>query len=105
MPRKVTWMLAMVVIAAVCGALAGTLTVRQALTEPLERLALTTPVFVLDRAAVIKSLPPSASEAEIHRTVAALREQASRLGDAGYLVIDATAVLAAPEDLYVRPPN
>jgi hypothetical protein len=28
--------------------------------------------------------------------------QAKKLSDAGYLVIDSTAVVAAPEDVYVR---
>ncbi|WP_026608649.1 hypothetical protein [Methylocaldum szegediense] len=93
------------VIAAVFGTLASIVTVRLTLTVPLERLALTTPVFVLDRAAVIKALPPSASETDIHRTVATLREKAERLGEAGYVVIDGTAVLAAPKDLYVQLPR
>ena len=72
------------------------------LQAPLEKLNLVTPVFVLDRSAVIKSLPPVANRETIARAMDALREKADRLAASGYLVIDSGLVVAAPEDVYVR---
>jgi hypothetical protein len=86
----------------IIGSLAGYLTTSRILQSPLEKLNLVTPVFVLDRSTVIKSLPPDASRETIDRAMAALREKADRLAGSGYLVIDAGLVVAAPEDIYVR---
>ena len=86
----------------VIGSLAGYLTTSRTLQAPLEKLNLVTPVFVLDRSAVIKELSPDATPETIARAMAALREKADRLAASGYLVIDAGLVVAAPEDIYVR---
>jgi len=84
------------------GSLAGYLTTSRTLQAPLEKLNLVTPVFVLDRSVVIKSLPPDASRETVDQAMIALREKANRMAASGYLVIDSGLVVAAPEDIYVR---
>jgi hypothetical protein len=98
---KTTWMVALIV-STVLGSLAGYLVTSRTLTAPLERLTLVTPVFVLDKAAVIQSLPPEASPETIERAMSAWRAKAERLAASGYLILDASLVVAAPEDVYVR---
>lgn len=87
--------------ATVLGMLGGYLAASWKLREPLERLNLTTPVFVLDRGGMIRALPPDASPAQMAKMVEDWKNLANKLSAAGYLVIDSTAVVAAPEDLYV----
>lgn len=91
-----------VLIAACLGSIGGWLAAHQQLQQPLARLNLVTPVFVLDRAELIQSIPPIASQEHMARIVDDWQSQAKKLSDAGYLVIDATAVVAAPDDVYVR---
>jgi hypothetical protein len=83
-------------------ALGGYYATRRALMEPLHKLSMTTPVLVLDRAALIKSLPPEAPPELIRKAMDAWRQKAEQLARAGYLVIDSGMVVAAPEDVYVR---
>ena len=101
MVGKAGW-LAMVVIASLSGLAGGGLIAQYLLKAPLERLNLVTPVFVLDRAKLIQFLPPNASQEQMTQIVDSWKKQATKLSAAGYLVIDSTAVVAAPEDVYVR---
>ena len=101
MDVKSQW-LATVLIAASLGEIGGWLATHQQLQQPLARLSLVTPVFVLDRAKLIQSIPPNASQEQMAKIVDDWQGQAKKLSDAGYLVIDSTAVVAAPEDVYVR---
>jgi len=101
MDAKSQW-LSTVLIAACLGCLGGWLAAQQQLQQPLARLNLVTPVFVLDRAKLIQSIPPNASQEQMAKIVDDWQGQAKKLSDAGYLVIDSTAVVAAPEDVYVR---
>ena len=87
----------------VLGLAGGALAVNQLLKVPLQRLSLTTPVFVLDRARLIQALPPHATPEQMARTVDDWQRLATRLSAAGYLVLDSTAVVAAPADVYIRP--
>ena len=87
--------------AIVLGMLGGYLAASWKLREPLERLNLTTPVFVLDRGRMIRVLPPDASPAQMAKMVEEWKTLSGKLSAAGYLVIDSTAVVAAPEDLSV----
>jgi len=100
MVGKAGW-IAMVVIALLSGLAGGGLIAQYLLKAPLERLNLVTPVFVLDRAKLIQSLPPNASQEQMKQIVDSWKNQATKLSAAGYLVIDSTAVVAAPEDVYV----
>ena len=102
MPAKSTLWAVGLLASWIIGSLAGYLTTSRTLQSPLEKLNLVTPVFVLDRSAVIKELSPDATPETIARAMAALREKADRLAASGYLVIDAGLVVAAPEDIYVR---
>lgn len=92
-------------LAGLLGGGAGFLAARHQLAEPLARLNTLTPVVVLDRAAVIRALPPTASAELIQQSLATLKASADRLAAAGYVVLDAGSVVAAPEDSHVRPPR
>jgi hypothetical protein len=90
-------------MALVLGLMGGTVAATQLLKEPLQRLNLITPVFVLDRGRLIQSMPPNATPEQMARTVEDWQRLATKLSNAGYLVLDSTAVVAAPDDTYVRP--
>jgi hypothetical protein len=101
MDPKSQW-LSTILIAVCLGCLGGWLAAQQHLKLPLERLNLVTPVFVLDRGKLIQSIPPNASQEQMTKIVDDWQGQAKKLSDAGYLVIDSTAVVAAPADVYVQ---
>jgi hypothetical protein len=101
MDPKSQW-LSTVLIATCLGGIGGWLAAQQQLEQPLARLNLVTPVFVLDRGKLIQSIPPNASQEQMTKIVDDWQGQAKKLSDAGYLVIDSTAVVAAPADVYVQ---
>ena len=101
MAGKFQW-LGITLLAAVVGLLSGTLSAYQLLKVPLQHLRLTTPVFVMDRARMIRALPPNATPEQMAQAVEDWQRLALKLSNAGYLVLDSTAVIAAPEDVYVR---
>ena len=100
--KTIAW-LSSVILSSVLGSIGGFYATQTALGEPLAKLGLTTPVFILDRAAWIKGLPADASQETINKAMEDWREKAGQLAKAGYLVIDSGLVVAAPEDVYVRP--
>jgi hypothetical protein len=102
MAAKTPW-LGIGLMALVLGIMGGTVAAYWMLKEPLQRLNLITPVFVLDRARMIQAIPPNATPEQMARTVEDWQHLAAKLSEAGYLVLDATAVVAAPDDTYVRP--
>jgi hypothetical protein len=102
MAAKMQW-LGIGFMALVLGLMGGTIAATQILKAPLQRLNLITPVFVLDRSRLIQAIPPNASPEQMARTVEDWQRLATKLSDAGYLVLDSTAVVAAPDDTYVRP--
>jgi hypothetical protein len=104
MDVKSQW-LSTVLITACLGCIGGWLSAHQQLQQPLARLNLVTPVFVLDRTKLIQSIPPNASQDQMAKIVNDWQAQAKKLSDAGYLVIDSTAVVSAPDDVYVQPAN
>jgi uncharacterized protein YneF (UPF0154 family) len=62
------------------------------------------PIAVIDMATVITGTPDQPGEAvgaKTGRVLLALRAKAGKLAQAGYIVLDAQAVIEAPEDLYV----
>ncbi|BBL57513.1 hypothetical protein [Methylomonas koyamae] len=101
MDPKSQW-LSTVLISLFLGSIGGWLAAQQQLQQPLARLNLVTPVFVLDRGKLIQSIPPNASQEQMAKIVDDWQGQAKKLSDAGYLVIDSTAVVAAPADVYVQ---
>jgi hypothetical protein len=102
MAAKMQW-LGIGLMALVLGLMGGTIAATQILKEPLQRLNLITPVFVLDRNRLIRAIPPNATPEQMARTVEDWQRLATKLSNAGYLVLDSTAVVAAPDDTYVRP--
>ena len=101
MDVKSQWLSA-VLIAASLGTVGGWSAAHQQLQQPIARLNLVTPVFVLDRAKLIQAIPPNATQEQMTKIVDDWQSQARKLSDAGYLVIDSTAVVAAPGDLYIQ---
>jgi hypothetical protein len=102
MAAKTPW-LGIGLMALVLGVVGGTVAATRMLKEPLQRLNLITPVFVLDRGRLIQAMPPNATPEQMARTVEDWQRLATKLSNAGYLVLDSTAVVAAPDDTYVRP--
>ncbi len=102
MSANANWII-IALISTVMGAISGGLTAQLLLKTPLQRLSLNTPVFVLDRARLIQGLPPNASPEQMARTVADWKSLAAKLSAEGYLVLDASAIIEAPEDVYVKP--
>lgn len=101
MDAKSQW-LSIILIASSLGTVGGWFAAQQQLQQPLARLNLVTPVFLLDRAKLIQSIPPNATQEQMAKIVDDWQGQAKKLSDAGYLVMDSTAVVAAPSDLYVQ---
>lgn len=96
------WVL-LVALAGAMGGGAGALVAARRVADPLARLNTLTPVVVLDRAAVIRALPPTAPPEAIQQALATLKATAERLAASGYLVLDAGSIVAAPEDIRVKP--
>jgi len=61
------------------------------------------PVAIIDLTALAP--PPAGMTADAGQTARTIQDAARRLSAAGYVVLDAQAVLAAPDDLYVPPPE
>ncbi len=101
MPSKTAWLIA-VLLSSGLGSLGGYLATSRTLEEPLQKLSLTTPVFVLDRARWVKAIPPDATPEVVTKAMDAWRQKADQLAGAGYLVLDSGMVVAAPEDVYVH---
>lgn len=104
MDIKSQW-LSTILIATSLGTLGGWFAAHQQLQQPIARLNLVTPVFVMDRARLIRSIPPNATQEQMNQIVDDWQRQAKKLSDAGYLVIDSTAVVSAPGDLYIKAPG
>ena len=89
--------------AALAGAGGGFLAVRGSALEHYAELEQRPPVAIIDVTALA---PPSVGEeVDAGQTARAIQDAARRLSAAGYIVLDAQAVLAAPMDLYVRLPE
>ena len=101
MSPKTVWFVAILFFTGL-SSLGGYYATSRTLAEPLRKLSMTTPVLVLDRAALVKSLPPEAPPEVIRKAMDEWRQKADQLARAGYLVIDSGMVVAAPWDIYVR---
>lgn len=64
-----------------------------------ERSQLTPPVVIVDLVMLAKQYPEGASVEEVEKLMLKTNASLLKLRDAGYLVLDAQAVLAAPADL------
>ena len=62
-------------------------------------LALRPPVVLFDLAGAVRDVAPE----RLGSAMARVKDRAARLGEGGFLVLDAQAVIAAPPDLYLDP--
>jgi hypothetical protein len=62
-------------------------------------LALRPPVVLFDLAGAVRNVAPE----RLGSAMARVKERAARLGEGGFLVLDAQAVIAASPDLYLDP--
>ncbi len=76
----------------------GYLGARWAAEDLRAELALRPPVVLFDMAAAVRGVAPDRLAAVVAREKA----RAERLADAGFLVLDAQAVIAAPADLHIE---
>lgn len=94
-----------IAIAAVIGTVGGVgvsylmMDSRQASLE--ERLLKSPPVVVVDFAKMAMQYPEGATPEEVEKLMVQTNDAVVRLREAGYLVLDAGAVVAAPEDVYL----
>jgi hypothetical protein len=77
----------------------GYLGARWAAEDLRAELALRPPVVLFDLAGAVREVAPE----RLGSAMARVKERAARLGDGGFLVLDAQAVIAAPPDLYLDP--
>jgi hypothetical protein len=87
------------VLGAMAGAASGYLAGLGAGKPVADALALRPPVAVLALAGELDALPPERWDARLRERA----EVAARLARAGYLVLDAQAVIGGPPDIYVDP--
>lgn len=66
-----------------------------------DQLSETPPVVVVDFAKISMSYPQGATEKELEGYMVKTKRSIEKLKKAGYLVLDASNVLAAPEDVYL----
>jgi len=66
-----------------------------------ERISRTPPVVVVDFVKLAQQYPEGASTEEVEALMLKTNQALLKLRDAGYVVIDAQAVLAAPDDVLV----
>ena len=64
---------------------------------------LSPPIAIIDFVAIQKSYPSDAGEEELERLMVRTNNNLFKLKEAGYLIIDASAVISAPDGLYVPP--
>ena len=84
--------------AILAAALAGGYLGAEIAARPLRgAIATRPPVLIVDVAAALDGIAPE----DVGEAIADLHSTAARLADGGVLVLDAQAVLAAPQDAYV----
>jgi hypothetical protein len=87
----------------VLGSASGYFSAYHLLKEPTRRLNQLSPIVVLDRSQFIQNLSPTASPEQMARAVESWQRLAKQLSSAGYVVLDTSAVIAAPDDVTVKP--
>lgn len=92
-------------VAAVVGAIAGGAGSYVALASQLSalehRLNQSPPIVVVDFVKLAASYPPGISSNELNRLMVKTNDGIVKLKSAGYLVLDAAHVVAAPPDVYL----
>ncbi|MBS9424207.1 hypothetical protein [Photorhabdus caribbeanensis] len=92
-------------IAAVLGIVGGFgssyFVMKEQMVSIQNRLNQSPPVVVVDFAKVALSYPAGASQEEIEKLMVKTNNAILKLKEAGYLVLDASAVIGAPSDVYL----
>jgi hypothetical protein len=70
-------------------------------TELDERLMKSPPIVVVDFAKMAMKYPEGATQEQIEMLMVQTNDAVVRLREAGYIVLDASGVVAAPEDVYL----
>lgn len=93
-----------IAIAAIIGAIGGAgishFMAEQRQTNIDERFHKSPPVVVVDFAKMAMQYPEGATQEEVEKLMVKTNDAVVRLREAGYMVLDASAVVAAPEDVY-----
>lgn len=94
-----------IAIAAILGAAGGFGGSYYVMSEQManinQRLNQTPPVVVVDFAKVASAYPEGASQVEVEKLMVKTNDAIMKLKDAGYLVLDASSVIGAPNDVYL----
>lgn len=94
-----------IAIAAIIGVLGGAgssyLMIEQRQASIEDRLLKSPPVVVVDFAKMAMQYPEGATPEEVEKLMMQTNDAVVRLREAGYMVLDAGAVVAAPEDVYL----
>lgn len=61
------------------------------------------PMVIVDLARLASTYPQGASTEELERLMVEANDKLTRLGEAGYIVLDSSAVLRAPSNLFLGP--
>lgn len=94
-----------IVIATVMGALLGGgaswFATKHQITELQNRLSQTPPIVVVDFGKIALTYPSGASPEQMDKLMVKTNNAVAKLKDAGYLILDSSSVLAAPNDVYL----
>ncbi|CCW32422.1 hypothetical protein ABLA30_19770 [Xenorhabdus nematophila] len=94
--------IAIAAVLGVAGGFGGSYYVMNEQTASIhERLNQTPPVVVVDFAKVVSAYPAGASPEEVEKLMVKTNKAILKLKNSGYLVLDASAVVGAPSDVYL----
>ena len=89
-------------LACAFGWAAGWISANTVYRNALDRTALLTPIAVLDATESLEKLNPKSTPKEIAMTLEKVKNKAKRLKKAGFVVLKPNAVMAVPEEIYVK---
>lgn len=94
-----------ILVAAVLGAIGGFGSSYYVMKTQIEniyaRLEQTPPVVIVDFVKVASEYPEGASQEEVEKLMLKTNNAIVKLKEAGYLVIDGSAIVSAPNDVYL----
>jgi hypothetical protein len=90
-----------IVLSVATSGLLTTWLLAQTIYPLLDQLALYSPIAVVDFGQAVLSLGPDATEQDIEKRLLTTNEQIARLKEAGFIVLDAQAVVGADAALYL----
>jgi len=90
-------------LVAVSGCILGSLALYEN-SALMEHQRMFTPIVIIDRSHFLRTLPAEEDSDQRRRRVEGFEGTLLNLKDSGYLVLDASAILAAPADLLAKVP-